>query len=236
MIPEFLIGFGILLCYFAVCASCAILIRRKFAVPQELFRKLLHMILLCSLLVWVYAFRTWQMSAAAAALFTALVYPLLTFAQRYKGYSELLVERGRGEIRRSLVIVFFMFSLLIVICWGWLGERWLALACAYAWGFGDAAAALVGKRFGKHGLKGRFIEGRKSVEGTAAMFLVSFAAVLIALLVNHPGAWYAHVPVAALTGAVCAAVELYTRGGMDTLTCPLAAAAVLIPILLMWGV
>jgi len=33
-----------------------------------------------------------------------------------------------------------------------------------------------------------------------------------------------------VTAAVCAVVELYTKAGMDTVTCPLAAAAVMIPL------
>jgi hypothetical protein len=37
--------------------------------------------------------------------------------------------------------------------------------------------------------------------------------------------------VSLLTAAVTAAVELYTKNGYDTVTCPIAAAAVLLPLL-----
>ena len=43
-----------------------------------------------------------------------------------------------------------MFMLAVGVCWGRLGDRNLALASIFAWGPGDAAAALVGKRYGKN--------------------------------------------------------------------------------------
>ncbi len=234
MMRELLTGLGLLGAYFIVCATGALALRRFVTVPKEVFRKILHSILLCSLFVWLHAFETWWVSALAAVLFIAVVYPALTLGERISGYSALLVERRRGEIKRSLVVVFGMFAALICLCWGWLGERWLVLACVFAWGFGDGAAALVGKRFGKHPLQGRLIEGRKSVEGTVAMFGVSFLAVLAVLVIYGSAPWYANLLIAMLGAAASAVVELYTRGGMDTLTCPLAAAAVILPLVYLW--
>lgn len=236
MIQEFLTGFGILIAYFVLCASAALLLRHCVDLPGEVFRKTLHMILLCSLFIWVYAFSTWWVSALAAIVFMAVLFPLLSLAERIRGYSELLTERKHGEVKSSLVIVFGMFAALICICWGWLGEKWLVLPCVFAWGFGDGAAALVGKKFGRHYLEGKLIEGRKSVEGTLAMFTVSFISVLIVLLAHGKAVWYANLPIALLTAAVCAVVELYTRNGMDTLTCPLAAAVVILPLTHLWGI
>ncbi len=233
---EFITGYGILLIYFAVCASAALLLRRFVSVHMEVFRKTLHLILLGSILVFTYAFMTWWISAMAAVVFIVMVYPILVFAERIPGYSELLTERKCGEIKSSLVVVFSMFAVLICVCWGWIGEKYLVIASVFAWGLGDAAAALVGIRLGRHYIEGRLIEGRKSLEGTLAMFVVSFISVLIVLLANGTAEWYGYIPIAAVTAAVCAAVELYTKGGMDTLTCPFAAAAVLISLVRLWGV
>ncbi len=235
MIKEFLIGFVILICYFVICASSALLIRKFIKVPNEVFRKILHLILLCSLFVWVFAFNTWWVAAIATIFFMALVYPILMFGERIKGYSELLTERKSGEIKNSLLIVFVMFAVMICICWGWLGDKMLVLTCVFAWGFGDGAAALVGKRFGKHFLEGKLIEGRKSLEGTFAMFVVSFISVMIVLLIRGGLKWYGYIPISVLAAAVCAVVELYTKGGFDTITCPFAAAAVIIPLVQLLG-
>lgn len=232
---EFLQGFGILFGYFFVCASVALLLRHYVRIPSEVFRKILHIILLCSLFVWIYAFETWWIASLAAFVFIAIVFPLLSLAEKLDYYSELLTERRSGEIKRSLILVFSMFAILNSVCWGWLGERWLVLACICAWGFGDAAAALIGKKYGRHYLEGKLIEGRKSVEGTVAMFIVSLISVLIVLLINGNVAWYASLTIAVLTAAVTSAVELFTRNGMDTVTCPFAAAAILLPLLRLWG-
>lgn len=236
MLLEFIRGYGMLLGYFAVCAASALALRRVITFPTEVFRKTLHMIPLGSILVWTYAFETWWISALATVTFIAMVFPILQLGERFPGYSEVLCERKHGEIKRSLVVVFCMFAVLIAVCWGWLGERYLVIASVFAWGFGDAAAALVGKRFGRHPIEGPLVEGRKSLEGTLAMFAVSFLSVMAVLLAHDAGQAHGYVPIAAATAVVCAVVELFTKDGMDTLTCPLAAAATLIPLLRLWGV
>jgi dolichol kinase len=232
---DFIRGFGILFGYFAISASCALALRRFTAVPAEIFRKTLHIILLVSIFIWTYGFRAWWISAAAAVVFILIVFPILSFAERIPGYSKLLTERKHGEIKRSLIVVFVMFTVLICVCWGWLGQRYLVIAAVLAWGLGDAAAALVGKYYGQHYIEGKLVEGRKSVEGTFAMFVTSFISVLVVLLVHGSLIWYGCIPIALLTAAVCAVVELYTKGGMDTLTCPFAAAVVMIPLIYLMG-
>jgi len=235
MIREFLAGFGCLIEYYLVCAVCLLLVRRFFEVPTEIFRKALHFVLLCSLFVFLFSFQTWWVSAFAAVAFAAFVFPILAVGEKIKGFSELLTERKKGELKRSLIIVFGMFAVMICVCWGWLDDIWLLLACIFAWGFGDAAAALVGKRFGRHCLEGRLIEGRKSVEGTFAMFAVSFFTVAAILFVRGGLPWYGCVAIALFSAAGCAATELYTLGGFDTITCPFAAAAIIIPSLFFWN-
>ena len=228
---DFLSGTGAVLLYFLIAAPLAFLLRRTVQVPHEVFRKLLHCILLGSLLVWTLAFDTWQMAALADILFVAAVYPILMLAERIKGFSQFVTERKQGELKSSLVLVFAMYLVILVICWGGLNDRFLVLAPVYAWGFGDAAAALVGKRFGKHPLTGRHIEGRKSVEGTLAMFLVSFLSVAVMLTLRGGLDLPVCLLISGVTAAVSAAVELFSMNGRDTIFCPLAAMAVLLPLL-----
>ena len=235
MLYELLHGVCSILIYFVALASGAIVLRRFLTIPDEIFRKLLHCILLGSLLVWTTSFSRWWMAAGTALAFAAVVYPLLMLAEHWRGYSAFVTERSNGELKRSLIVVFTMYALVVAICWGWLDEKLLALCSVYAWGFGDAAAALVGKRFGRHGLTGSHIQGRKSEEGTLAMFAVSFVCVMAVLLFRGGMPWYAYPATAAVVAAVSAAVELFTRNGMDTITCPLAAMAVLLPLVYAFG-
>ena len=232
---NFLIEYGILLGYFGICALSAITLKHFVKVPKEIFRKTLHFILLGSIFILVYVFESWWTAAIATVIFTIMVYPILLFAERIPSYSALLTERKCGEIKRSLVVVFSMFFILICVCWGWLGYKYLVVASVIAWGFGDAAAALVGKRFGKRYIEGKLVEGRKSIEGTLAMFLISFVSVLIVLSINVPMHFFYYFLIAFITAAVCAVVELYTKCGMDTLTCPFSAAFTMIVLLSLLG-
>jgi dolichol kinase len=236
MFLEYVTGIGKVIVFFLACALPALLLRLFIKIPKEVFRKLLHLMLLCSLPVFVYYFETWWVSALAALSFIVFAYPILWLAEKIKGFSQLIVERKSGEIRRSLIIVFIMFAIMVSICWGWLNQRWLVLVCVYAWGFGDGAAALVGKKFGRHSIEGKYVDSKKTLEGTLAMFVVSFFTVLIILLVSGDIVWYGSILIAAITAAVSALVELYTHNGMDTLTCPLAAAAVILPLVYLLGV
>ena len=196
------------LAYIIICALGALLLRRSVRPPKELFRKILHLILVGAVIVWYYAFPTWRQAVAAAGLFVFMAYPFLLIAERIPGYGELLVERKPGEIKRSLLSVFGMLIVLAVICWGLLGEKYLVIASVLAWGLGDAAAALVGKRFGAHYIEGKRIEGRKTLEGTLAMFVVSFLSVLIVLLIKGAVVWYGYAD-RRHYGTVSAVVELF---------------------------
>lgn len=233
---EFLQGLGILLGYFSICVCVLLLLRRFIRVPSEVSRKLFHIILVCSLFIWVYVFPTWWIASLVAVIFIPILFLLLSLGERLSCYSELLVQRKKGEIKHSAIVVFCMFAILNSVCWGWLDQKWIVIASISAWGFGDAAAALIGKRFGRHFLEGKMIEGRKSLEGTLGMFMVSLVAVSIVLLIKGNFELYFSIVTAVLTAAATTAVELFTRNGMDTITCPLAAAAVLLPLLYVWSV
>ena len=67
------------------------------------------------------------------------------------------------------------------------------------------------------------------------MFLTSALAVLTVLLFrgDMAVAGYIVIPIAAATA--CTAVELFTPGGMDTVTCPMAAIIVILPLVMIFG-
>jgi len=228
-------GVMALLIYFVIAASTALISRVLIKIPDELFRKILHCILLGSLLVFVFAYDLWWHAALSSALFAIVVYPILAWFERYKGFSELTTERKKGELKKSLLLVFGMFALVIAICWGWLGDRHLVLCSVYAWGFGDAAAALAGKKWGKHKISLAHTDGKKSVEGSGAMFLVSLISVTVILIcrggLNLAG--YFIVPV--VTAFVSMLAELYSKNGNDTVICPISAMAVLLPLVYLFG-
>ena len=129
---ELLQAGGHILLYFIICATSALVAHALLPIPSEVFRKILHLILLGSLAVWVLEFSTWWLSALSAVVFALAVYPLLSLAEHLKGYSALLTERKGGEIKHSLLVVFTMYALVATVCWGWLDDKLLALATIYA--------------------------------------------------------------------------------------------------------
>ncbi len=234
-VQEFWMGLGSVLVYFIICASTAFLCRVLFRIPTEIFRKALHCILLGSLPFFVFGFERWQISAAAALFFAVAVYPILKFFERFRNYSNFVTERKGGELKSSLLLVFSMFAAVITVCWGWIGDRWLVLASIYAWGFGDAAAALIGKRFGRHKINWKYVDGKKSVEGSAAMLAVSLIAVITVLYLRGGLALLTLLVISLVTAFVSALTELYTSGGYDTVTCPISAMAALLLFLKLLG-
>lgn len=232
---EILFSAGYVLLYFIIMASVALLCRCLIRIPDEIFRKVLHCILLFSLLVFIFAFTAWWASALTAIAFEIVVYPILSFLERKKSYSSMTTERKKGELKASLLYVFTMFAVTIAICWGWLGDKYLVLASVYAWGFGDAGAALIGKRFGKHKFRLKYVDQHKSIEGSTAMFVLSLASVCIIMTIRG-GLSIVPVIVISLATAFAATVaELYSSGGMDTVICPVSAMVVLLPLVYAFG-
>lgn len=228
-------GTGAVCVYFAVLATTLLTCRRLMKIPDELFRKMLHFVLLGSYMPFVFAFDVWWHASLLAVALAVAIYPALAFAERFRGYSELTTERRQGELKHSLLLAFSVLAASIAVCWGALGDRHMVLACVYAWGVGDAFAALVGKQFGRHKIRLPLADRRKSWEGSGAMFLTSAATVLIILLVRGglSPAGYALIP---LCGAlVTTLVEMITPGGYDTITCPAAAMLVILPLTALMG-
>ena len=98
--------------------------------------------------------------------------------------------------------------------------REVAVAALVPLVFGDRAAILAGKGFG------RIRIGGKTLEGSAACFLVSFAAYMI-LMPFFPDPFPQSVPVLALASLIGTAAEALPRPLDDNLTIPLAVGGYL---------
>ena len=232
---EFLHGAGVVCIYFVVAASAALWGRRLIQIPDELFRKMLHFILLLSYIPFAFAFETWWRSVVLTVILELLIYPALALAERLPMFSSFVTERKEGEFKQSMLLAFTMLAVCNTVCWGVLGDKYLGLACMYAWGVGDAFAALVGKRFGRHKITWKYADKHKSVEGSAAMFLTSALAVAGVLVAHGHLTLPAYVVIPCVGAGVSTLVEMVTKDGRDTIYCPTAAMAVMLPLMDLFG-
>lgn len=232
---AFIKGSVILCVYFVALATILLILRKLIKMPDELFRKLLHYVMQGSYLLFAAAFVNWWHSVLFGFVIVGIAYPVFAILGRTESFSAFITERKKGEFCSSLVIAFVMLALCNAICWGWLGDRYFGVACMYAWGIGDGFAALIGKQFGRHKIRLKYADHKKSAEGSIAMFVTSsIAVVTVLLLYGNVGALACIV--VGMTGAGAATVvEMYTRDGKDTMTCPLAAMAVMIPLMMLFG-
>ena len=232
---AFLHGALVFALYVIPAASIMLIVRKSIRIPDELFRKILHFILLGAYFPFLFAFETWWMAAGLAAALIVILYPVLALAGKIPAFSSFVNERKKGEFKSSMVLALLTMVMSISVCWGIFGDKLLTMACVYAWGVGDAFAALVGKRFGRHKIKLSFADPRKSWEGSGAMFLSAVISVLAVLLVRGGLGIGSCVLISLLAAVATTFVELITKDGLDTITCPAVAMAVVIPLTMLLG-
>lgn len=219
---------AVLAAFIAPALLILIPIRFLTKLPSYVFRKLLHFVAFSCVTLMILSAESWQAAALTSVLLAVAVFPILAAFEKASWYEKLFVQKSAGEIKKSLLLFFFMFAAMITVSWGFFGKPHLAATAILMWGTGDAAAALVGIPYGKHKVRSRFTDGRKSWEGSLAMLAVSFISGMIVL----SAARKMPLPRAVLSvgsGALLGTVtELFSPGEYDTVTVPAVIAAVLL--------
>ena len=113
---EFLCGAGIVCVYFVLAASTMLGLRRLIRIPDELFRKILHFILLFSYISFAFAFETWWRSVILAVAMEIIIYPILAQAEHLPMFSSFVNERKSGEFKHSLILAFTMLAVCNTVC------------------------------------------------------------------------------------------------------------------------
>lgn len=130
-----------------LCASFVFIVRKIVSVPPEVSRKFLHLSAIIVLTVWLYAFADWKITEITIVIFAVAAHPILLLLLSMENrsikdrptassLSNISSERSPGELHKSLSASYLMFMLAVGVCWGWLGDRNLALASIFAWGQG----------------------------------------------------------------------------------------------------
>lgn len=162
-----------------------------------------------------------------ALLFTswkpAIIPPLTFIVINYVAYRYQIFSSIQSSDRRNLGTVYFPLSFSIIVALFW-AKPAVMVAGMMPMVVGDALAAVIGLKWGRHPYTA--FGNHKSWEGSAAMFVSSFVAMAIVLLVTGSGV-AAALAIALLTAAVATVLEAVTPAGLDNLTVPLVSALLL---------
>ncbi|MEH1770280.1 diacylglycerol/polyprenol kinase family protein [Nostoc sp.] len=203
-------------------------LRRLFGVKADLTRKVIHI----GAGMWVFGvlllFNSWQIGIIPFATFIGLNY----LFYRYRIIGAMDTEDSSPGTVYFAISVTLLFGLL----WrpdGPVDSVAIAVAGIMAMTWGDALAALIGRRFGQH--KYQVGNSVRSWEGSAAMFVASTVVIFLVLLLL-PGSSLSPLATplglgwALLTAVVTATfatlAEAVSPHGTDNLSVPLVAAGV----------
>jgi len=216
---------GSLILYIVPCVLVLLPVRLFTKVPSFVFRKLLHMVAFTCFAVMTLGAESWQAASLTSLIIAGAAYPLLSAAEKEPWYSGMFVQKSEGEIKRSLLKLFLMFAAVTAISWGVFGNIHAAAASILMWGVGDASAALVGIPYGKHKVTFPPVCGKKSWEGSLAMFAVSLAAGIVFLRLYCGYDTKRSLICALLMALTGTAAELVSPSEWDTLTVPVIMLA-----------
>ncbi len=228
VIFQTFISLAILCAILAVQAAIIICIRSLFKnLPKEMSRKLLQIPALSVMPILVYVSDRWVTASLAAILFALLFYPILSKLEGNRLFNELTVQRKPGEVKKSLLLMFFTDAVLIAVCWGLLKLPYIAVTSVLIWGVSDSVAALVGKKYGKHHISLPFADNKKTWEGSSALAITSLITGTIFLTITSGLSWYMSLLVSAVATPFAIFSEMFSHNGNDTVACPVIIATAL---------
>lgn len=213
-------GLGIALSfgYVLMVVGLAEGLRRSGRISFDVSRKIIHV----GVGTWIIPTILLFDHAWAAALPPA-VFVLLNLGSRKLGLVKAMEEEAGDN--RGTVLFPLAFVILILLLWNQPGGRVALAAGILVLAWGDAAAALIGRRWGRH--RYRVGSGWRSLEGSLAMLLTSIVAIAV---IGHFIAEAPYSPLLVLAAAGAATLlEAASRWGTDNLLVPLGTS------FLLWG-
>ncbi|MEH2158743.1 diacylglycerol/polyprenol kinase family protein [Nostoc sp.] len=204
-------------------------LRRLFGVKPDLTRKVIHI----GAGMWVFGvlllFSRWEIGIIPFATFIGLNYLFYRYG--------IIGAMDTQDSSPGTVYFAISVTLLFGLLWrpdGPVDSVAIAVAGIMAMTWGDALAALIGRRFGQH--KYQVGNSVRSWEGSAAMFVASTVVIFLVLLLL-PGSSLSPLATplsfgwALLTAVVTATfatlAEAVSPHGTDNLSVPLVAAGVM---------
>jgi len=197
------------------------LVRRSGKGTQEFTRKFIHIGVGMWVVGTVLLFKTWYYALIPPATFV-----LINAASYFLGMIKAMETEDKG----NLGTIYFPIAFAALIYYFW-SQPVLMVASLMPMTWGDALAAIVGRRYGHYRYR---IGGRtRSLEGSLAMLFWSWVSTSLALfampyLVGKPPInWLVALAYGAAVALACTVVEALSPWGIDNLTVPAMAGLIL---------
>ena len=217
LIFSYVYAFGLLLILEAI--------RRWLKLPTDFTRKLVH--IGAGMWIWIILllFDHWWIAIIPTATF--IIFNAIFL--RYRIFSAM--DPKEGATPGTVYFAFSCTLLLAIFHVNWQqgfprGYEYLAMTGIMAMTWGDAAAAIIGKRFGKHTFRVT-ANSKRTIEGSLACFIATFIAVAITLVIMSPRSLPLLLISAAIAAVAATILEAYSPAGIDNLTVPIGVTIIL---------
>lgn len=205
------------LIYFVVFTPFISYLLKKIGFPIDVCRKSTHIFFGLSSYLATLAFQNWYASIIPYLLLG--VFGNLAFLiTPIKNWYVNSMDRSDGSgLQRQATIMPLAFISLIVICWGVGQAKEYFVLGIVSWAVSDAAASLVGKKWGRRHFKFSNKVHSKTLEGSIAMFIGASLSIQVVSFLY--GSWDLSTVIIGLVIAFLATVvELVSTSGFDNLT------------------
>lgn len=226
---EFLINLALLgSCYVYVLLVIFVTGRIRRSMSGNSSRKFLHIMI--GNLPFLIPFFTYNKLPLNFPFFVAVPFVFVTFFVSPHSPIKILSRRLPDltevtEGGHQLGLVFYAVSYTVLALF-FSAKPFVIAAGILPMAYGDAAASLVGEKFGRHQFK---ISAKKSAEGSIAMFAVSFFSVAVGLVffsAFYSFSLFNSFMSASIVATVATVAEAITPRGLDNITVPLSCVLV----------
>ena len=204
-------GFIVSTLFVLLILAISLVAKKKALFSEETTRKFVHIGVSNYWFIAMYFFTNNIWASVVPVIFIVVN----SLSYRYSLISSM--ERTQKDVA-GLGTVYYPISLTILalVTFSSFSQPYVGALGILTMGYGDGLAAVIGSKFGK--MKLPFINGKKTILGTMAMFIVTFIVISGILAVYRPEQSLLIALFLAFVGTI---LELMTPNGLDNLTLPL---------------
>jgi len=198
------------------------LLLKKLNIHPHTTRRLVHILVGCLVCFAPFIFKT-----QLPVLLVALIFGIMNFLA-----VKMNLLKGIHETDRiSYGTVYFPISFFILVCWFWHKDPAILQTAMLIMAFGDPVASWVGESR-KKPLLFTVLTDKKSLQGSAAMFLVSFVVAVISMKIfrgifDQSITWFTALSFGFFAAIFAAGAETISHKGTDNLMVPIGAGVIL---------